>query len=40
MTRWRPGILWFAKNAPKLMAIAKRASDLPQVQPIIARNFG
>ena len=40
MTRWRPGILWFAKNAPKLTAIAKRASDLPEVQPIVARNFG
>jgi len=39
-TRWRPGILWFAKNAPKLTAIAKRASELPEVQPIIARNFG
>jgi GST-like protein len=40
MTRWRPGILWFAKNAPKLTAIAKRASDLPEVAPLIARNFG
>jgi len=40
MTRWRPGILWFAKNAPKLTAIAKRATELPKVQPIIARNFG
>jgi GST-like protein len=40
MTRWRPGILWFAKNTPKLTAVAKRASELPQVQPIIARNFG
>jgi GST-like protein len=40
MTRWRPGILWFAKNAPKLTAIARRASELPEVLPIIARNFG
>ena len=40
MTRWRPGILWFAKNAPKVTAIAKRASELPEVAPIIARNFG
>jgi GST-like protein len=39
MTRWRPGILWFAKNAPKLSAIARRACELPQVAPIIARNF-
>jgi len=40
MTRWRPGILWFAKNTPKLVAIAKRASELPEVAPIVARNFG
>jgi len=40
MTRWRPGILWFAKNAPKLTAISKRAGELPAVAPIIARNFG
>ena len=40
MTRWRPGILWCAKNTPKLAAIAQRASELPEVAPIIARNFG
>ena len=40
MTRWRPGILWFAKNTPKLVEIAKRASELPEVAPIVARNFG
>ncbi|HZZ92666.1 MAG TPA: glutathione S-transferase family protein [Usitatibacter sp.] len=40
MTRWRPGILWFAKNAPKITAIAKRASELPAVAPVMARNFG
>jgi GST-like protein len=40
MTRWRPGVLWFAKNAPKLAAIGKRASELEKVAPIIARNFG
>jgi GST-like protein len=40
MTRWRPGILWFAKNAPKIAAIAQRAAELPQVAPVIARNFG
>jgi len=40
MTRWRPGVLWFAKNAPKLTAIAKRAAELPEYAPIIARNFG
>jgi GST-like protein len=40
MTRWRPGILWFAKNAPKITAIAKRTSELHAVAPVIARNFG
>jgi GST-like protein len=40
MTRWRPGILWFAKRAPKLTAIAKRAAALDAVAPVIARNFG
>jgi GST-like protein len=40
MTRWRPGILWFAKNAPKVSAIAKRTAELPELAPIIARNFG
>ena len=39
MTRWRPGILWFAKRAPKLTAIAKRAAALDAVAPVIARNF-
>ena len=40
MTRWRPGVLWFAKHAPKLVAIAKRAAALDAVAPVIARNFG
>ena len=40
MTRWRPGILWFAKRTPKLVAIAKRAGQLPAVAPVVARNFG
>ena len=40
MTRWRPGVLWFAKKTPKLMAIAKRATALPAVAPVIARHFG
>jgi GST-like protein len=39
MTRWRPGILWFAKRTPKLAAIAKRAGQLPAVAPVIARHF-
>ena len=40
MTRWRPGVLWFAKNTPKCVEIAKRASALPAVAPVMARNFG
>lgn len=40
MTRWRPGVLWFAKRTPKLAAIAKRAGQLPAVAPVVARNFG
>jgi len=40
MTRWRPGVLWFAKNTPKCVEIAKRATALPAVAPVMARNFG
>ena len=40
MTRWRPGVLWFAKNTPKCVEIAKRAAALPAVAPVIAKNFG
>ena len=39
MTRWRPGILWFAKNAPKLTAIAQKTSATPGVADVIKRNF-
>ncbi len=39
MTRWRPGVLWFAKHTPRCVAIAKRASELAPVAPIIAKNF-
>ena len=40
MTRWRPGLLWFAKNTPKVVAIAKRAAALDAVAPVMQRNFG
>jgi GST-like protein len=40
MTRWRPGVLWFAKNTPKVVEIAKKAAALPAVAPVMARNFG
>ncbi len=40
MTRWRPGVLWFAKNTPKTVEIAKRAAAFPAVAPVMAKNFG
>jgi len=40
MTRWRPGVLWFAKNTPKAVEIAKRATALPAVAPVMQKNFG
>jgi GST-like protein len=39
MTRWRPGVLWFAKHAPRLSAIAKTTSATPGVADVIKRNF-
>jgi GST-like protein len=40
MTRWRPGILWFAKKTPKLMAIAQKTTAIPEVAAVMSRNFG
>jgi GST-like protein len=40
MTRWRPGAAWFAKNTPKLDAIAQRTSATAKVADVIQRNFG
>lgn len=40
MTRWRPGILWFAKHTPKLAAVAKNTSATAKVADVIKRNFG
>lgn len=39
MTHWRPRRAWFADQAPKVLAAADRASALPAVAPVIARNF-
>ena len=39
MTRWRPGILWFAKKTPKLMAIAQKTTATPEVAAVMRRNF-
>jgi GST-like protein len=40
MTRWRPGVLWFAKNTPRCVEVARRATALDAVAPVMARNFG
>lgn len=40
MSNWRPGRDWFERNCPKLHAIALRAERLPQLAPVMARNFG
>lgn len=39
MTRWRPGVLWFTKRTPKLMAIAQRTAAIPEVAAVMKRNF-
>ena len=39
MTRWRPGILWFAKKTPKLTAIAQKTTAIPEVAAVMSRNF-
>jgi len=39
MTRWRPGRAWFAKNAPRLAAIAEKASATAKVADVMKRNF-
>ena len=40
MTRWRPRRSWFEANTPRIVAIAQRAAALPEVSPVMARNFG
>lgn len=40
MTRWRPRSRWFEENTPKLAAIAKKAAALPEIAPVMERNFG
>ena len=40
MTRWRPGRKWFEANTPRLVAIAEKAAAIPEVAPVLARNFG
>ncbi len=40
MTRWRPGRVWFAENTPKVLAIARKATELGKLAPVMERNFG
>lgn len=39
MSHWRPRRAWFAANCPKLHAIALSAEALPQLAPVMQRNF-
>lgn len=39
MSHWRPRRAWFAAHCPKLHAIALRAEALPQLAPVMQRNF-
>ena len=39
MTHWRPRRAWLAEHCPKLHAIALRAEALPQLAPVMRRNF-
>jgi Glutathione S-transferase len=39
MTYWRPGRKWFQANAPKLYAIAEKASATAGVADVMKRNF-
>jgi GST-like protein len=40
MTHWRPRRAWIVDHCPKLGAIARRAEVLPQIEAVMARNFG
>ena len=39
MTRWRPGILWFTKRTPKLVAIAQKTAAIPEIAAVLAKHF-
>ncbi len=39
MSHWRPRRDWFAEHCPKLYAIALKAEALPQLAPVMRRNF-
>ena len=39
MSHWRPRRPWLAEHCPKLHAIALKAEALPQLAPVMNRNF-
>jgi GST-like protein len=39
MTRWRPRRDWFVGHAPRVLAAGERASALPALSAVMARNF-
>lgn len=39
MSHWRPRRTWFADHCPRLHAIALRAEALPELAPVMRRNF-
>jgi GST-like protein len=39
MSHWRPGRAWFEANAPRLIAIARRAAQEPRFDATWRRNF-
>jgi GST-like protein len=40
MTHWRPRREWFDANAPKVTAVADRAAAIPEIAPVLKKNFG
>lgn len=40
MTHWRPRREWFEANTPKVVAIADRTAAIPEIAPVLKKNFG
>jgi GST-like protein len=40
MTHWRPRRAWFDANAPRIAAIADKVAAIPELGPILEKNFG
>lgn len=39
MSHWRPRTAWFNEHTPKIAAVARRTSDLPELRAILAAHF-